>query len=160
MNTRKKRESKIRQEIQKKYEENELASLTQIQNRARSFSVGTASGGVIELNMRGDFANLWYILQPVEAVEIIEQLAAAAGLEILKRPKQDFSAWRSWDFDQPDSSSWKGAAPWQISDKEKRKLGRLHEQKYGILPTVTSTERPRLEASTRRKNKAEKETEE
>ena len=80
MNTRKKRESKIRQEIQKKYEENELASLTQIQNRARSFSVGTASGEVIELNMRGDFANLWYILKKFCRVMVAKVWVAASTL--------------------------------------------------------------------------------
>jgi hypothetical protein len=92
----------------------------------------------------------------VEAVELIESIAAACGIEILKRPKQDFTAWRSWDMEQPNSVHWKGAAPWQINDKEKKKLSKLNEQKYGILPAVTTAaEKPKLEPTVRKKKKVE-----
>lgn len=114
--------SKTRQKIQNLYEENELASLEQNQSRARSFSVGTTTGGVIEVSMRGDFSNLWYLLQPVEAVEIINQLAAASGIEVAMRPRQDFASWRSWDTSLPASVHWVGTAPWQINEEEREKL--------------------------------------
>lgn len=114
--------SKIRQEIHQIYEQNELASLKANNSRARSFSVGTTTGGIIEVSMRGDFANLWYILQPVEAIEMINQLAAAAGVEVAMRPRQDFASWRSWDADLPPSIHWMGAAPWQVSDEDRKIL--------------------------------------
>jgi len=117
-----KKVSKTRQKIHEIYEENELASVKANQTRARSLSVGTAGGGVIELNMRGDFSNLWYQLQPTEAIEIIGQLASAAGIDIAMRPKQDFSAWRSWDTSLPGSVSWLGAAPWQLSDESRAEI--------------------------------------
>ena len=72
--------------------------------------------------MRGDHANLWYLLQPVEAVEIIQQLAASAGLEIAIRPRQDFASWRSWDTSLPGSVHWMGAAPWQLGEQQRAEL--------------------------------------
>jgi len=117
-----KKVSKTRQKIHEIYEENELASMRQIQTRARSLSVGTAGGGIVEVNMRGDFSNLWYLLQPTEAVEIIEQLAAAAGIEVAMRPKQNFSTWRSWDTSLPASAAWIGSAPWQLSEEQRLEL--------------------------------------
>lgn len=117
--------SKTRQKIHDVYEENEYASLKQNQTRARSLTVGTTTGGIIEVGMRGDLANLWYLLHPVEAVEIIEQLAAAAGLQVAMRPKQDFTSWRSWDTAIPGSAHWLGAAPWQLPDEEREYLGEI-----------------------------------
>ena len=117
-----KKVSKTRQKIHEIYEENELANLKQSQTRARSFTVGTTTGGIIEVGMRGDFANLWYLLQPVEAVEIINQLAAASGLEIAMRPKQDFSTWRGWETSLPSSIHWMGTAPWQLNEEQRAEL--------------------------------------
>jgi hypothetical protein len=114
--------SKTRQKIHQIYEENELANLESNKYRARSFTVGTTTGGILEVGMRGDYGHLWYILQPVEAVEIIGQIAAAAGIEIAMRPKQDFSAWRSWDTSLPNSTFWVGAAPWQLPEEERYKI--------------------------------------
>lgn len=120
--------SKTRQEIHAIYEQQELADLKQRNTRARSLSVGTAGGGIIELNMRGDFANLWYQMQPTEAIEIIGQLAAAAGVEIAMRPRQDFAAWRSWDTTLPASVAWMGAAPWQLSEEDRALLTAYKEK--------------------------------
>lgn len=111
------KESKIRKEINQFYEENELANLKSNKNRARSFSVGTAFGGIIEVSMRGDYHNLWCLLQPVEAVEFIEQLAAAAGLQVAIRPRQDFASWRGWNIDT-DKKYWVGAAHWQLGEDD------------------------------------------
>lgn len=109
----KKKVSETRQKILEAYEQNEYANVLQNQNRARSFTVGTAFGGVIEVSMRGDHHNLWCLLQPVEAVEFIEQLAAAAGLQVALRPKNDFSTWRGWNIENGDRY-WIGSAPWNV----------------------------------------------
>lgn len=115
--------SKLRQEIKDLYEQNELASVKQSQCRGRSLTVGGAGGGIIELSIRADLTTLWYQVSPTEAVEIIGQLAAAAGVEIAMRPRQDFAAWRSWDTTLPGSVAWMGAAPWQLSDEDRALLG-------------------------------------
>lgn len=117
-----KKVSKTRQKIQELYEENELASLQQNQTRARSFTIGAATGGIIEVSMRGDYSNLWYLLQPVEAVEVINQIAAAAGIEVAMRPRQDFASWRSWDTSLPPSVHWMGTAPWQLDEESRQQL--------------------------------------
>lgn len=128
----KKEETAIRKKINQMYEENEYANLQQNKNRARSITVGTAFGGAIEINMRGDYHSLWCILSPVEAVEMLEQLAAAAGVQVATRPKDDFSAWRGWDVDNVEYIHWKGAAPWQVAPENrhaKKELEAAKEQK-------------------------------
>lgn len=120
--------SKTRQKIHDIYEQNEYTELKQNQGRARSFSVGTATGGIVEVSMRGDFGNVWYLLHPVEAAEIIEQLAAAAGLQVALRPKQDFTTWRSWDTSIPGCAHLIGAAPWQLGDEQREYLTAMKEK--------------------------------
>jgi hypothetical protein len=119
--------SETRKKIHEIYEQNEYADLKQNQNRARSFSVGTTTGGIIEVSMRADHANLWYLLYPVEVAEIIEQLASAAGLQVALRPKQDFTTWRSWDATSPDFSHWIGASPGQLTIEQRDYLLSLKE---------------------------------
>jgi hypothetical protein len=120
--------SKTRQLIHAEYEANELADLKQRQTRARSLSVGNAGGGVIEINMRGDFANLWFQMNPTEAIEIIGQLAAASGVEIAMRPRNDFASWRGWDTSLPASVHWLGTAPWQLSEEDRALLAEAKGQ--------------------------------
>ena len=135
------KESKIRKKINEFYEENELANLMANKNRARSFSVGTAFGGIIEVSMRGDHHNLWCILQPVEAVEFIEQLAAAAGLQVALRPKQDFSTWRGWNVETEDKY-WAGAARWQLGDDpHTRVLEAKEEEPKQLNPSENDLEK-------------------
>lgn len=160
MASRKKEPSKLREKIDQLAEENEYYSLLANKDRARSVTIGNTSGGLIEIVMRSDRGMIHHILRPVEAVEIMEQLAAAAGLEIAKRPKQDFTAWRSWDLNTPDDSDWKGSAPWQLSDKAKRTLKKQEIEKFGVLPASTNVEKPKLKAASRRKKNVEEETEE
>ena len=134
MTTRKPKESKIRQKINEMYEENELANLEANKYRARSFTVGTAFGGIIELSMRGDYNHMWCLLQPVEAVEFIEQLAAAAGLQVALRPKQDFASWRGWNVDT-ENKYWVGSAHWQLgNDDPARKQLESAEEEQKNLP--------------------------
>lgn len=159
MPSRKNQPSKYREKINEIAEENEYYALVDAsQNRARSLTVGTTTGGLIEVQMRSDRASLYYILKPVEATEIIEQLAAAAGLEVAKRPKQDFTAWRSWDLNAPDEGEWLGSAPWNLNERGKRQLKKAERERMGYLPP--SKEKPKLQASTKRKKKVEEETEE
>jgi hypothetical protein len=133
--------TKTRQQINALSEKNELANLIQSQNRARSISVGPATGGMIEFLMRGDHSQLWYAISPVEAIEFMQQIASSAGVEIAIRPRQDFAAWRSWDANMPAATAWKGAAPWQLSEEGRKSLvahqsGEIH----GILPASVKEE--------------------
>ena len=125
----------IESKINKFYEENEIAHLLKSRDRARSLTVGTAFGGVVEVGMRGDFASMYCTLQPVEAIEIIQQLAAATGVEIALRPKNDFSSWRGWDADPNQIDTyWAGAARWQLNDENtnRSKLLAKEEEKNSL----------------------------
>lgn len=132
----KKEETAIRKKINNMYEENEYANLQQNKNRARSITIGTAFGGAIEVNMRGDYHSLWCILTPVEAVEVLEQLAVAAGVQVATKPKEDFSAWRGWDVNNVDYIHWKGAAPWQVAPENRHENKELKpaEEPKQLLP--------------------------
>lgn len=66
-------------------------------NRARSILVGTAFGGTTEVSMRAnDGRCIFTLLQPVETIELIHQLAANVGCHIALKPRDDFSSWREW----------------------------------------------------------------
>jgi len=132
--------SKTRQKIHQIYEENELAGMTANQTRARSISVGTAGGGIVEINMRGDFSNLWYQMQPTEAIELIGQISASIGVEIAIRPRQDFSSWRSWDTTLPSSIAWIGAAPWQLTGEQREEIERAKSKNIKAIEGVDESE--------------------
>jgi hypothetical protein len=112
--------SKIKEKINNIYAENEYANLLQNKTRARSVTVGTAFGGVVEISMRGDYSAVWAILQPVEVIELIEQLSASVGVQVAMRPKQDFAAWRGWNVDMEDRHL-AGCSPWQIEEMSESK---------------------------------------
>ncbi len=119
--------SKMRQKIHELCEEGEYLSIAQNKNRARSITVGTAFGGVVEINMRSDVASVYAQMQPTESIELIEQLAAGCGVEIAMRPKQNFASWRGWEEVlghkiNIEDVSWKGAAAWQISSESRKKM--------------------------------------
>ena len=115
--------SELREKIELLCAENEYLSMQQNRNRARSITIGTAFGGIVEIGMRSDAASVYAQIQPTEGVELIEQLAAGLGIEIAMRPKQDFASWRGWEdvIGQRvplDRISWKGAAAWQLLEGE------------------------------------------
>lgn len=84
--------------------------LNETLTRARSFAVGTAFGGAVEISMRGDSgSHMWAILQPVEAVEILHQLAAAVGCHMHLIPRHDFAAWRNWKNSPEELEHFRGA---------------------------------------------------
>ena len=81
-------------------------------NRARSITVGTAFGGTAELMMRGDGGrHLWCLMQPVEVVELIHQLAANVGCNADLKPRQDFSSWRDWRVSEAEKKHLNGHVP-------------------------------------------------
>ena len=115
------KESKLRQMINNMAEENEYKNMQQNRDRARSVTVGTCGGGSLELHMRGDYHSSWMLLTPVEALELAEQLAAASGVHVAMKPKNDFSAWRGWNADNMDSDN-----PWTQPKLEgQREVARL-----------------------------------
>jgi len=125
--------SETRKKIREIYEQNELDGLEANKTRARAFSVGTCGGGLIEVTLRGDIGFLWYQLDAVETVEIIQQLAAGCGLDIALRPKNDFATWRSWDETLPGAIHWVGAAPWQMSDEQREEIAALRAKNLKLL---------------------------
>ena len=87
--------SETRKKIHELYEKkNEYKSIKQNESRARSITVGTAFGGIVEINLRADIGTVYAQMQPTEAIEFIEQLAAGVGVEIAMRPKRNFASWR------------------------------------------------------------------
>jgi hypothetical protein len=90
--------------------ERQLANaLKETDTRARSFTVGTAFGGALEVSMRGDGgAHMWAILQPVEAIEVLHQMAAAVGCHMHLTPRRDFAAWRNWKNSPEELEHFRG----------------------------------------------------
>jgi len=136
-------EKNYREKINRLCEENEFLSIKQNRNRARSITVGTAFGGIVEINMRSDIASVYAQMQPTEAIELIEQLAAGVGVEVAMRPKVNFASWRGWEevIDQRigwDQIGWKGAAAWQLGGDKLEKNHQLKgedEEKKQLPPT-------------------------
>ena len=114
----------------------ELYELRLAKNRGRSISVGAACGGTIEISMRGDADDMYVQLQPTEAVEFLNSLAAQCGLDIATRPKEDYATWRSWDPRTLPDTAHIGLGSWQLSDQSRAKL---------IAKKETELERVRVE---------------
>ena len=92
--------------------EQRLRSLKSNMSRSRSVTVGTAFGGTTEISMRGDAGeSLWCLLQPVEAIELIHQLAANVGCHIAIKPREDFSSWRGWKVTEEEKLHLNGHPP-------------------------------------------------
>ena len=84
--------------LARKMKERQIKSLEQEDYRAQSLTVGSSGGGVTEITMRGVTNGfLWCIYQPVEVVELINQLAASIGCHIHIQPRNDFASWRQWN---------------------------------------------------------------
>jgi hypothetical protein len=87
----------------------EAQNFAETQNRARSITVGTCFGGTAELSMRRvDGTNTFVIMQPVEVVELINQLAANIGCHIHIQPRRDFSSWRNWKYTEAELAHYRG----------------------------------------------------
>jgi hypothetical protein len=101
MTITKKIDKNLAKKIQKENDANTLKSMRENAHRVRALTVGTAFGGVVEINMRNEHYYLWAQLQPTEAIELIHQLAANIGCHIHIQPRKDFASWRKWREDQP-----------------------------------------------------------
>jgi hypothetical protein len=106
--TKKQHRENLRQLEYEMGEENRLGDF----NRARSITVGTAFGGTTEIGMRcNDGRFVWTLMQPVEAIELIHQLAANVGCHINLAPRRDFSSWRDWHVSEEERLHLNGHAP-------------------------------------------------
>lgn len=149
-------ESQTRKKINAFYEEQEYLNIKQNPYRARSVTVGTAFGGVVELVLRSDAATVWAQMQPVEALELMEQIAAGCGVEIAMRPKQNFASWRGWEevIDRSISVNrleWKGTAPYQLG---------MREEELKLLEEPNQEEESRKRRTRKRSKKVEEVNEE
>lgn len=92
--------------------------------RARSVTVGTCFGGTTELSMRGDGSKFLYsIMQPVEVIELIHQLAANVGCHIAIKPRSDFASWREWRISEAEKIHLNGHPPFVNDMAPFNKLG-------------------------------------
>ena len=133
-------------------------------NRARSVTVGTAFGGTVEVMMRGNIGFLWATMQPVEVVELINQLAAGIGCHIAIKPRNDFSSWREWKLDAPWNVAGNGWPPFadELAPHAKRgaELPPPEQQPGMIKPeyrskeNVMATEKPKNRRISKRSAKA------
>jgi hypothetical protein len=109
-------------------------------NRARSVTVGTAFGGVTEINMRSSEGYVvWSPLQPVEVVELIHQLAANIGCHIHIQPRNDFSSWREWRITPEEQKHLNGHPPFVNDMAPHNQLGAnlpAPEQQPGLQPAL------------------------
>lgn len=122
----KKQQKEIRQKMQRQNFENDIAAE---QNRARAVTVGTAFGGATELMMRKPDGNVvWAVLQPVEVIELLHQLAAGVGCHLHLQPREDFSSWRNWKTQTPEEIRHLNGHPPFASDINP------HELRARILP--------------------------
>jgi hypothetical protein len=89
--------------------EQEVRGIENTLNRARSITVGTAFGGTTEVAMRSNNGvSLWCVMQPVEVIELIHQLAANVGCHIHLQPRKDFSSWRDWKYTEAELEHYRG----------------------------------------------------
>lgn len=105
-----------RQEAKQRFQElqhkQEIENLESNLNRSRSIMVGTAFGGTTEISMRGNGDRFLYcVMQPVEVIELIHQLAANVGCHIALKPRDDFSSWREWRVSDAEKKHLNGHAP-------------------------------------------------
>lgn len=131
--------------------------------RARSVTVGTAFGGTTEVMMRGNDSNvIWAIMQPVEVVELIHQLAANIGCHIHLQPRNDFSSWREWKVTSDEKQHLNGHPPFVNDMAPHQHIGQQlppPEQQPGLQPALmakdgqnetVATEKPKHRRSTKR----------
>jgi hypothetical protein len=70
---------------------------SEVNHRARSVSVGTCFGGLVEISMRHFGGELVFaVLRPIEVVELMHQIAASIDCVIEIKPRCGFASWRGW----------------------------------------------------------------
>ena len=94
--------------------------------RAHAINIGHATGGVTEISMRGGpNGYTWIILQPVEVIELIHQLAGNVGCHIHIQPRMDFSSWRAWNYTKEELEHYRFGGG-QISAPENKFIPPLY----------------------------------
>jgi len=108
--------------------ERQLQMEAQNDNRAQSLTVGSCGGGAAEIAMRGVFGqHLWNVYQPVEVIELINQMAAAIGCRIHIQPREDFASWRTWrEPTEEDKKHLNGWPPFSEFLEDNRKNGSVN----------------------------------
>ena len=107
-------EKELQKELDRRHKLRQLEALEANETRAQSLTVGTAGGGTVEITMRSSSGRfLWNTYQPVEVVEIINQLAAGIGCHIHILPRQDFASWRNWKVTPEELAHARGIQPFQ-----------------------------------------------
>jgi len=130
---------KTKKNIDTLREERELNNLLESQNRARSVTVGTCFGGTLELSMRRENGGVTFaILQPVEAIELINQIAAGVGCHIHIQPRKDFASWRDWKYTEEELAHYRGEqlGPWRAGSGHAPHANDMapHQNKGAVLP--------------------------
>jgi hypothetical protein len=75
--------------------------------------------------MRGDGGrHLWCVMQPVEVIELIYQLAANVGCNAQLTPRKDFASWRDWRVSEAEKKHLNGHAPFVNDMALVQNLGR------------------------------------
>ena len=102
-------EKELKEELAKRQRIRQLENLEANDSRAQSVTIGTAGGGTTEITMRGvNGTFLWNVYQPVEVVELINQLAANIGCHIHILPRNDFASWRDWRVSEEELEHARG----------------------------------------------------
>jgi len=102
-------EKELKEELAKRQRIHQLENLEANNSRAQSVTIGTAGGGTTEITMRGVNGKfLWNVYQPVEVVELINQLAANIGCHIHILPRNDFASWRDWRISEEELEHARG----------------------------------------------------
>lgn len=115
-----------RKQIQAMQHKQEVENVESNFNRARSITVGTAFGGTTEVSMRGNGDRFLYsLMQPVEVIELIHQLAANIGCHIAIKPRDDFGSWREWRIPDADKKHLNGHPPFANDMAVFQRLGAL-----------------------------------
>ena len=113
-------------------------------SRARSVTVGTCFGGTTELMMRlNNSSVVWAVLQPVEVIELIHQLAANVGCHIHIQPREDFSSWRNWRVTPEEKKHLNGHPPFVNDMAPHMQVGAnlpAPEQQPGLQPALMAKE--------------------
>lgn len=95
-------------------------------NRATAITVGTSFGGTTEVSMRGKSDKFIYcVMQPVEVLELIHQLAANVGCHIAIKPRDDFGSWREWRIPEAEKKHLNGHVPFPNDMAVFQRLGAI-----------------------------------
>ena len=105
-------EKELQKELDRRQKLSQIEALEANKTLAQSLTIGTAGGGTVEITMRNSSGRfLWNTYQPVEVVELINQLSAGIGCHIHIVPRQDFASWRDWKVSPEELAHAAGTPP-------------------------------------------------